>query len=174
MDYVLLLLFTGLRRQEGAQLAWENIDFKSRNLTIEDTKNREPHTLPLPDYVFDLLKRRRENRDPENPYVFPGSGGKYQYIIEPKAQIQKVIKSSGIQFTLHDLRRTFASIAEGLDIPYYALKRLVNHKMGNDVTAGYIVSDPERLRKPMQLITDKILSEAGRIQTAKIIKLKKG
>ena len=57
-------------------------------------------------------------------------------------------------FTLHDLRRTFITIAESLDIPGYALKRLMNHKDPNDVTAGYIVSDVERLRGPMQRITE--------------------
>ncbi len=36
------------------------------------------------------------------------------------------------------------TIAEGIDIPYYALKRLVNHRMSGDVTAGYIVSDVVR------------------------------
>lgn len=70
----------------------------------------------------------------------------------------KVIETSGVQFILHDLRRTFITIAESLDISAYALKRLINHKMNNDVTAGYIVSDAERLRKPMQLITDHLLS----------------
>jgi hypothetical protein len=29
--------------------------------------------------------------------------------------------------------------------------------MTNDVTAGYIIFDAERLRKPMQLITDALL-----------------
>ena len=65
-----------------------------------------------------------------------------------------VIKATGIHFTVHDLRRTFIIIAESLDTPAYALKRLLNHKMTNDVTAGYIVADVERLRKPMQQITD--------------------
>jgi hypothetical protein len=41
-----------------------------------------------------------------------------------------------------------------LDIPGYALQRLMNHKDPNDVTAGYILSDVERLREPMQKITD--------------------
>jgi hypothetical protein len=46
-----------------------------------------------------------------------------------------------------------SQIAESIDISAYALKRLVNHKMTNDdVTAGYIISDGERLRKPMQQI----------------------
>jgi integrase len=65
-------------------------------------------------------------------------------------------KTQGINqgFTLHDLHRTFITIAESLDIPAYALKRLLNHKDPNDVTAGYIVSDVNRLREPMQRITD--------------------
>jgi hypothetical protein len=58
---------------------------------------------------------------------------------------------------MHDLRRTFITVAESLDISVYAVKRLVNHKMNNDVTAGYIVSDVERLRKPMQSIADNLL-----------------
>jgi len=34
---------------------------------------------------------------------------------------------SNVVFTLHDLRRTFATVAEGLDIAGYTLKRLLNH-----------------------------------------------
>ena len=33
--------------------------------------------------------------------------------------------------------------------------------MTNDGTAGYIIADVERLRKPMQLITDFILKSMG-------------
>ena len=73
----------------------------------------------------------------------------------------KVIEETGIPFTVHDLRRTFITIAESLDIPAYALKRLLNHKMASDVTAGYIIIDVERLRKPMQMITDHILLQIG-------------
>lgn len=70
----------------------------------------------------------------------------------------KVIESSKVNFTVHDLRRTLITAAEGLDISAYAVKRLVNHKMTSDVTAGYIITDVERLRKPMQQITEHLLS----------------
>lgn len=60
-------------------------------------------------------------------------------------------------------------IAESLDIPAYALKRLLNHKMNNDVTAGYIVADVERLRKPMQIITDHLLRCMKVILTAEVL-----
>lgn len=75
---------------------------------------------------------------------FESSSGESGYLIEPRHPLQKVIQPSGVSFTLHDLRRTFFTIAESFDISAYALKRLVNHKMTNDVTTGYIVSDVER------------------------------
>jgi len=41
------------------------------------------------------------------------------------------------------------------------------------VTAGYIISDPERLRIPMQKVTDKLLSMIGIKKIGKIVKLTK-
>ncbi len=43
-------------------------------------------------------------------------------------------------------------MAESLDISVYALKRLINHKSGGDVTAGYIVFNVERLRNTIEMI----------------------
>ncbi|QLZ68477.1 hypothetical protein FOLKNPGA_01256 [Legionella sp. PC1000] len=96
----------------------------------------------------------------------PGAAG---HIIEPRKQMAHVTKNSGVHFTIHDLRRTFITIAESLDIPAYALKRLMNHKMSNDVTAGYIIVDVERLRKPMQLVTDYVLKCMGVSKSADVI-----
>lgn len=159
LDYLLLILFTGLRRQEAAQLTWANVDLANRTLKILDTKNGENHTLPLSDYIYEILSSRHKQADDETVYVFPGEKGT-PYLIEPRSVLRRVTQISGITFTIHDLRRTFITVAESLDIPAYALKRLLNHKMTNDVTAGYIVTDVERLRKPMQMITDFLLSVA--------------
>ncbi len=164
-DYLLLILLTGLRRREAATLKWEQIDLTARTLIIHDTKNRDPHTLPLSDFLYDLFKLRKQNST--NEYVFSGTGAA-GHIIEPRKQMAKVTQMTDIKFTVHDLRRTFITIAESLDIPAYALKRLLKHKMSNDFTAGYIVADVERLRKPMQLITDFILKSMGVKSTAAI------
>lgn len=153
-DYLLLLLFTGLRRQEAARLEWQHVDLKAKTLTVMDTKNHIPHTLPLSDYLCQLLLKRHGMKT--NKYVFPGSGTG-GYIVEPRKQMAKVTNISGVQFTVHDLRRTFITIAESIDISAYALKRLMNHKMSGDVTAGYIMTDVERLRKPVQQIADHLM-----------------
>jgi integrase len=150
-DYLHFLLFTGLRRSEAMQLTWSDIDMEERAFIISDTKNREPHHLPLSDFLEDLLKRRHYQTESEWVFPSPLTDGPLK---EPRTAISKVIELSGVSFQLHDLRRTFITIAESLDIPAYALKRLLNHKSTNDITAGYIVPSVERLRKPMQQITD--------------------
>lgn len=150
-DYLHFLLFTGLRRSEATHLTWDDVNFNERTFVIPDTKNKEPHHLPMSDYLEELLKRRHQQA--EKVWVFPSpvTDGPLK---EPRTALEAIAKESGIVFTLHDLRRTFITIAESLDIPAYALKRLLNHKFSNDVTAGYIVPSTERLREPMQRITD--------------------
>lgn len=150
-DYQHLLLFTGLRRGEAARLKWSDVDLKDRTFLLRKTKNGEQITLPMSEYVLALFWRRQANV--LSNYVFPGRDNRGP-LVEPKKQIALVIERSGILYSLHDLRRTFITIAESLDIPPYAIKRLVNHKMSNDVTAGYIISDVERLREPTQKIAN--------------------
>lgn len=175
-DFLQFLLLTGLRRNEAATLRWENVDFSSKMFTVPITKNREPHTLPLSDFLYSMLKRRHaamlkeREADPKRAeYVFSGETGP---LAEPKKQIAKVVAASGVQFSSHTLRRTFASIAESLDIPYLALKRLLNHKAQDVTGKHYTVIGVERLRKPMQHITDFILRAAKARKTAQIVKLR--
>lgn len=155
-DYLVLLLFTGLRPSEGINLEWDNIDFKNKLLNIKDTKNREDHTIPLTKYIVDLLKAR--NKSSLGRFVFPGYNPD-KALVSPNRQVKKVINESDVQFLLHDLRRTFATYADSLEIKHTAIKRLMNHK-SNDVTSThYIHQSIETLRKPMQLITDYILEQ---------------
>ena len=158
------------RFSEAIELTWDRIDFRAKTLTIKDTKNRQSHVLPLSDFLLKLFENRKAASDDNSQFVFPGAG-KTGYNVEPRKVMKKIIDQSGVTFTLHDLRRTFITIAESLDIPAYALKRLLNHKMTQDVTAGYIVMDVERLRLPMQKITDHILRLVGIKKTPEIVNI---
>ncbi len=155
-DFLVLVLFTGLRHSEAARLRWEHIDMEDRTLFLPDPKNGEPFTLPLSDVVIELLRERRLLS--VNGYVFPNRDGT-GYLIEPRRQMRLITEATGIEFSVHDLRRTFITIAESLDTSPYTLKRMVNHKVSGDVTDGYIISDVERLRKPMQLVTDYLIEK---------------
>ncbi|WP_282027622.1 tyrosine-type recombinase/integrase [Ruegeria faecimaris] len=154
-DFLLIALFTGMRRNEIASLRWEYLDLPGQALHIPKTKNGDPLDLPLSDYLSNLLLNRKRVVG-KSPWVFP-SCGRSGHLVETKKFTQRVTERSGVAFTLHDLRRTFITIAESLDIPHYALKRLLNHRLSGDVTAGYIVSDTERLRAPVTAVSTKIL-----------------
>ena len=121
----------------------------------------------MSDYLLEFLGSRVSK---DKKYIFHARHGD-GHLRNVDTAIKQVIEDSGVQFCRHDLRRTFATIAESLDIPAYALKRLLNHAMA-DVTSGYIVADIERLRKPMQKITDFILKSAGQKDSAKFIRVK--
>lgn len=151
-DYLMLLLLTGLRKNEALSIKWTNVDLKGKTFTITNTKNRKPLTLPMSNTLNEIFNRRYQAK--ENEYVFSGIGPS-GHLVEPKRQVKIVEESSGIKFCLHDLRRTFASVAESL-VSYSALKRLMNHT-DKDVTQGYIVYNAEKLRVPMQQITSAIM-----------------
>lgn len=155
-DYLKLVLLTGLRRSEAAKLKWSDINFNERTLTISETKNGQSLTVPIGNYLHNMLQQRRENINGE--WVFPSTSGA-GHLAEPKKAATVVRNACGIYFTIHDLRRTYMTIAASLDISAYALKRLVNHKTSHDVTGGYIVLGIEQLRDPVQKIEDYILEK---------------
>ncbi len=164
-DAFLLLLFTGLRKMEAFSLRWADIDFAERSLTILNTKNGKPLALPMTDFVYDLLQARKAGAR-SDIWVFDsktggGDTGK-GCIIDGKKSVKIVcaevarLKGDGqdYQFMLHDLRRTFMTMAERIGVSTYRIKLLVNHSTDNDVTAGYIQIELHQLMQASQQITD--------------------
>ena len=155
-DYLVFILFTGLRQSEASGLLWNDVNFENNFFTVKDTKNHSDHTLPLTTFTKQLLINRKQLS--KGKYVFNGKNNDTA-IVNPYKQIKKVREISGTEFTIHDLRRTFGTIADSLEIQHHIIKRLMNHA-NNDVTIKhYVQPSIERLRKPMQQITDYILEK---------------
>jgi integrase len=160
-DYLLVLLFTGLRRREAVSMQWEHVDFAHRiiRLPAANTKAGRKLDLPMTDVVHDQLKSRRAFGY-DGPFVFPADS-KSGHIEEPKFPLEHIAASTGIRVSAHDLRRTYVTTAESTDISPMALSALVNHSLGRDVTSGYVVMTAERLRGPAQRICDRIKALCG-------------
>jgi len=112
----------------------------------------------MSDYVQDLLIARRSLGDAK--WVFPSSSAS-GHLEEPRFALDLVAEACGIRRSAHDLRRTFITVAESVDISPLALKALVNHSLGRDVTSGYVVMTAERLREPAQRICTRIKALCG-------------
>ncbi len=159
-DLLIFTLMTGLRRNEAARLEWGRVDLDEKSFSILENKAGRPFKLPLSDYLYQMLARRKKTAG-RRSYVFP-AGNKAGYLTDWRHWTRQIGGEMGLSFTPHDLRRTFATVAESLDISPYTIKALVNHSLpSDDVTGGYIQIDVERLRGPMQRITDYLLSVGG-------------
>ncbi len=153
-DYLTLLLLTGVRRSEGFQLRWSDIDLRNKAFIIQDTKNHNPLSLPMGSFLYKMFKERK--RTSKSEWVFPGTG-RTKHMVDPKGALKEIKETTGIKFSFHDLRRLFITTTDSLDISTYSMKALVNHSLNGDVTGGYIVSDPQRLKEPMQRIETHLL-----------------
>ncbi len=164
-DAMLLCLFTGLRRGAAFRLTWKNVDWEARTLTIPavDDKTARVQVLPMSDFVFELLRNRSSQSPIDLVYVFGGAQPKTP-LQEPKRIVEQVVQTSGVKFSMHTLRRTFATLAQKreLSLPYAVVKELLHHSRGRDVTAvHYTKIETEDLREPMQLISNYLCSRIG-------------
>jgi integrase len=161
-DFLVVTLLLGARRGEAAKLRWADVNFDERWVVFPDPKNKIDHHIPLPNHVLRILKRRSEAAEAGEEFVFPAKS-KAGHLTEPRAGMAAITASTGISFQMHDLRRTFATAADALELHERTIKRLMNHiDDKKNVTLGYIINEVERLRIPMQAIEDRIL--AGTIE----------
>ena len=176
-ESLLLSLFLGLRNQEARLLRWDGVDLEMGVVTVEanTAKNRRKHVIPIPEYVWTLLKELAAGRDSVNPYVFPSKraapGPNPFRPIHRQWQVWKEISQGlGIEFSPHATRRTFASVANHLKIPFLTLKRLMNHHFEGGVTGGYIIPDfnPSENREEVEKIADFIVAQRDAYRKARL------
>lgn len=169
-DFCAFVLLTGCREQEAARLKWSDVDLKKKTVTFTVTKNKKKHKLPIGDWLASMLARRTAAN--ALPYVFPAEN-ESGHLKNHRDDVKALNVSSGVKFTLHDLRRTFATIVNhrlAKNFTHSTIKKLLNHSAG-DVTNNYIQILPEDLREPMCLIEQFVLRHAGLIPTAEVVNI---
>ena len=120
------LTFTGLRISEALSLTWDDV---TDSVRVKDGKTessrREIMLIPS---VATLLRKHRLAQPPGTEYVFANASGQPVSRREALRALRTAEKRAGLlEYTLHELRHTFASIliAQG-ETPV-----LVAHQMGH-------------------------------------------
>lgn len=78
---VVLALSTGMRQGEILTLKWKDIDFKRRQLALQETKNNERRVVPVVGYTLEVLTEHGKIRSIESDSVFPKCAQKGQAAI---------------------------------------------------------------------------------------------
>ena len=156
-DAYLFCLYQGMRSEETASLKWEHVDLEKQEMRVPDTKNRQPLHVPLSRQSLAILKRRKEQNPEGNPFVFPSLPrpqclNKTGHVRLMAAELKA---KTGLDITVHGLRRTFITTARRLKI-FEDAERLTNH-VDNSVTGKhYDGTGVDELRAPLQTICNEI------------------
>ncbi|HEY1745446.1 MAG TPA: tyrosine-type recombinase/integrase [Xanthobacteraceae bacterium] len=146
------LILTGQRRGEVAGMAWNEIseDLMTWTMPGERTKNGVAHTVPLSITARDLLNRGLpegvKGGSPNGSLVLPGALGtpfggwsKAKRALD-KAIVEARAKSAAkagaqpaplIAWSIHDLRRTFATGLQRLGVRLEVTEAVLNHISGS-------------------------------------------
>lgn len=124
-----LLILTGQRRGEIGSFKWEWINESDRTITIppEATKNGRRHTFPYGSLVAEILEDL-----PRGEFVFPARGkssSSFSGYSPSKVAFDKKCKVE--DWSLHDLRRTFATNLAALGVRMEVTEKLLNHVSGS-------------------------------------------
>lgn len=120
--FVMVLLLSGLRKDEARLLRWENISFDDRTITIPETKNGRTHVLPMTSKMMGLLKQVQNHSE----WVFesPRLKGKPASM---SRVVERVSEDLGTNFTHHDIRRTVATLLAERGLSSDQIGILLNH-----------------------------------------------
>lgn len=181
--YLQALILTGARREELAEMEWEDIDFKWGSFWIKDKVDEEGRMVPLTPYMRDLLvnlKRINETPPPSHRilhgkrievdianwkpsrWVFFSKSSKSGRISEPSSAHNRALSIAGIpHVSIHGLRRTFKSLAEWVEIPAGVVSQITGHKPSATEEKHYISRPLELLAIWHSRYEAWILEQAG-------------
>lgn len=192
--YLQCLLLTGARREELAELKWEDVNFQWRGMELKD-KIEGRRAVPLTPYVAHLLAglpkrnqwvfsslkviktddknttrraRYHEQNGSDAPKGDISTSSKSGRLVEPSIAHRKACTAAGLDvLTLHGLRRSFASLCEWLDIPGGISAQIQGHAPQGVREQNYIYRPLDLLRVHHEKIEAWILEQAGIVFDAK-------
>ena len=133
--YLQALILTGTRREEMAGLCWQDVDFQWGSIWVKDKVNEEGRKIPLMPYLSNLLS----NLPRRNEWVFSSLTSASGRITEPRIPHNRALSIAGLPpLTLHGLRRTFASLAEWVEMPRGIVAQIMGHAPSATAEKHYI------------------------------------
>ena len=156
--YLQALLITGARREEMAALRWSEVDFNWSSVWVKDKVRPEGRKVPLTIYLADLLARLPRC----NEWVFSSPLAARGCSEEPRIPHNSVLAVAGLNHvTLHGLRRTFASLAEWVEMPRGTVAQLMGHAPTATAERHYINRPPDLMAVWHGTFEGWILEQAG-------------
>lgn len=150
--FVVLALYTGMRRGEMLKLEWSrHINFEADKITMtgDITKNRRPRVVPMVEAVKTLLLELRQ-KGSADALIFENI-----HPVKVSQTITKVTRGLGLSdVCLHALRHTFASRLQEKGVGEYVSQKLMGHSSAA-MTGHYTHVKFEQLQDAVQRLENR-------------------
>lgn len=142
-------LFAGLRKKELLNLKYNDVDLENLSIFVYQGKGSKDRVVPISSRLAECLDKYINERNRLNktcPEFFASLNRNMGFTdIGIRRLVRKIKEASGINFSIHKLRHTFATLMleGGCDI--YSLSRMMGH---SDIktTTIYLAASAEHLR----------------------------
>jgi integrase len=133
---VSLCILTGQRRNEVASFEWELKTDSALTVSAEVAKNSLEHTFPYGRFTAQVFESIPQHAK-QSQYIFPASRDHVRGIPTThfngwgkcKKEFDETLENVA-PYTLHDLRRTFATTLQRIGVPLEVREKLLNHISG--------------------------------------------
>jgi integrase len=146
----MFMLLAGVRPGETEAIKVSDIDLAGGRISIADPS--KPYVVLLSRQAKAIVADAMKGKAPADAL----------FERDARKSLAFIVKESGVQFSPHDLRRTFSSIAANI-VSEAVRKAMLNHSDGSDVTfTHYTVLDEKVLRQGWQAVADFVMKQVSR------------
>ncbi len=165
--YLWTIALTMGRMSEINRLTWEDVNLQERYVMLYTRKKRgghlTPRKIPMPDWLFEILFHRYENRDKRKPWIFwhrHWSRKKQEWIEGPFKERKRIMKTlcqkAGVKyFRFHALRHFGASLLDQANVPIGSIQRILGHE-NRTTTEIYLHSIGNAEQFAMNVLNEKV------------------
>ncbi len=144
-------LLTGLRLKELINLKVYDVNLSNNELLVSEGKGGKDRIIPIHPRLVIILRNYfqelKKHRKKQSTYLFTGVHSDKPLASKNIQEIcRKVSNASGIKFTPHMLRHTFARLSIDADLNLYKLKEIMGHNHVS-TTQVYLSVSTESIKK---------------------------
>ena len=128
--YLRMVILTAQRRTEVAAMRWSHIDEDKALWTLpaESTKAGRVHDVPLSSAAMDILKGLPRFANGDYVFTHNGGGRHMRTYYEAKQAVDAAIAGAKLaRWTIHDLRRSAATLMAGHGVLPHILSAILGH-----------------------------------------------
>jgi integrase len=171
------LFWTGCRLDEACSMSWRDVDLRNALWTIPQTKQGQPHIVPLPRQALAALRDRADGAAANDLVFVNAIGNKLSHWDRVTKRIHALSNTAG--WHRHDIRRTVATLLGDMGVAPHVIEVVLGHTLrtssdGSSLSRIAEIYNRSRYRPEHADAVQRLADELERIEAGedKVVRLR--